>query len=541
MAYPSTAKAALPKKRFRKRLLPFALASTSLLVLTAKEIFDYSAPPTKEKGGDYTFPQYVAANESPFVPALGNQIKWEQRGGSINDASVLNRTDIFGIIKVDSEDTLRSALQFARDNKLKITCAGERHSMGGQSFAPGGVVLDLRPLNQIKIDKDRKIVTVQSGARWSEVQQALDGVGLSVKSMQSINIFSIGGSLSVNGHGIDPSPGSISSTVRSIRVMLSTGQVVEASPLENADLFRHVLGGYGLFGVILDVDLNVVPNEMYSREAAYLDYKDFPRYYDSKIAKSDDIGLVFGRLSVAPWSYLRETAVHVYRKVPFDGSVPALTPPKHENLARFVVNASKTGAMGRSLRWTLEKYVEPKLHECVSRNQAMQTSGDCVVTRNKEMYDDMKYLKNRLEDTDILQEYFIPRDRLPEFVDSLREVVQRNGANLLNATIRTVAKDTITALPYAKQDMFGLVLYFNVKFNNKENSVLEKTTTDLIDSAEESGGTFYLPYQLFYTKEQLRKAYPEVDDFFLTKRKYDPSEVFTNKFYEKYGRGSALW
>jgi FAD/FMN-containing dehydrogenase len=159
----------------------------------------------------------------------------------------------------------------------------------------------------------------------------------------------------------------------------------------------------------------------------------------------------------------------------------------------------------------------------------------CLVSRNEEMYDDMAYLKNRLPDTDILQEYFIPYDRMPEFVDGLRNVVQRDNANLLNVTIRTVHKDTITALPYAKQDMFGFVLYFNVRLNDRDNEILKRTTSDLIDLAHRAGGTYYLPYQLFYTKDQLRNSYPEIDDFFAAKKKYDPIGLFSNKFYEKYG------
>jgi FAD/FMN-containing dehydrogenase len=165
----------------------------------------------------------------------------------------------------------------------------------------------------------------------------------------------------------------------------------------------------------------------------------------------------------------------------------------------------------------------------------MNQKYDCLVSRNEEMYDDMAYLKNRLRDTDILQEYFVPYDRMPEFVDSLRNVVQKNKANLLNVTIRTVHKDDVTALPYAKDDMFAFVLYFNVGFDNRDNETLRKTTSDLIDSTQQIGGTYYLPYQLLYSKQQLLKSYPEVDDFFVAKRKYDPTELFSNKFYERYG------
>ena len=152
------------------------------------------------------------------------------------------------------------------------------------------------------------------------------------------------------------------------------------------------------------------------------------------------------------------------------------------------------------------------------------------------MYDDMAYLKNRLPDTDILQEYFVAYDRMPEFVDRLRSVVQRNKTNLLNVTIRIVHKDDVSALPYAKEDMFAFVLYFNVGFDTRDNEILKKTTSDLIDATQLLGGTYYLPYQLFYSKEQLRKSYPEIDNFFAEKRRYDQDELFSNKFYEKYGK-----
>jgi FAD/FMN-containing dehydrogenase len=317
--------------------------------------------------------------------------------------------------------------------------------------------------------------------------------------------------------------------------MLSDGRVLKASPSENSELFRHVLGGYGLFGVILDVDMDVVENEMYERHAVYIDYKDYPGYYQKNIEANSKIGLAFGRLSVSPGSFLRETAVHIYSKTEFDGQLPPLTPGRYDALGRFVVNFSKTGASGRWFRWTVEKYFEPHLHQCVTRNQAMSQSEACLVSRNEEMYDDMAYLKNRLRDTDILQEYFVPYDRMPEFVDALREVVRRNAANLLNVTIRAVHKDTVTSLPYAKDDMFGLVLYFNVRFNDRDNEILTQTTTDLVDAAEHVGGTYYLPYQLFYSRDQLQRAYPDVDDFFVMKKKYDPISLFSNKFFEKYG------
>jgi len=525
-------------KRLGRWLLPVVLVLASILVVGAKKIFDYAAAPDKEKKSDFVFPSN-ADQEKPtvlFAEPKAPPFTFQQRGGFVNDASHLNKTSVYGVVHIRSEDDIRNALQFARDHNLKVTCAGQQHSMGGQSFTHNGLVLDLRDFNRIRLDKEHKTVNLQSGVRWWQLQQLLDTEGLSVKSMQSINIFSVGGTLSINAHGIDPLPGPIAPTVHSLRVMLSDGSIVHASPAENTELFRHVIGGYGLFGVILDADLDIVDNEMYNRKTLYMNYTDFPKYYQANVENDKDVGLIFGRLSVSPRSFLRETAVHSYIKTQTDGALPPLKPTTHNTLDRLIINLSKTGDLGRWMRWTLEKYVEPHLHDCISRNQAMNRNEECLVSRNEEMYDDMAYLKNRLPDTDILQEYFIPYDRMPEFVDGLRDVVRRDQANLLNVTIRTVHKDKITALPYAKENMFGFVLYFNVKFNDRDNEILQKTTSDLIDVAQRAGGTYYLPYQLFYSKEQLHKCYPEIDDFFAVKNKYDPIGLFSNTFYERYGR-----
>jgi len=524
-----------PKRRL---LLPFALLVTSLVIIGARKIFDYAAGPDRDKESDYIFPPSSGDTKPTTIQVSPKSlpIVFYQKGGFINDASHLNKTGIFGIVRPASEQDIRDALQYARENNLKVTCAGQQHSMGGQTFSSGGLVLDLRNFNRITLDQSHKTINVQSGARWWQIQKLLDQRGLGVKSMQSINIFSVGGTLSVNAHGIDPSPGPIAPSVRSMRIMLAEGRVVRASPTENRELFRHALGGYGLFGVILDADLDLVANEMYERETLYMSYRDYPAYYAAHVENNDRVGLVFARLSVAPQSFLQETAVHTYLKTSFEGTLPPLRAVRHDALDRFIINLSKTGALGRWIRWTLEKYAEPHLHDCLSRNQAMNQKELCLVTRNEEMYDDMAYLKNRLRDTDILQEYFIPCAHMPEFVDGLRHTVRAHGANLLNVTIRTVHRDDVTALPYAAQEMFGFVLYFNVKFNDRDNAVLRQTTRDLVDVAEKAGGTYYLPYQLFYSPEQLRRAYPNIDQFFATKRKYDPAELFSNRFYESYAR-----
>jgi len=150
------------------------------------------------------------------------------------------------------------------------------------------------------------------------------------------------------------------------------------------------------------------------------------------------------------------------------------------------------------------------------------------------MYSSTDALKSSIKNrTEILQEYFVPRDRLVEFIDGLRGALADRKADLLNASIRVVHKDNLV-LSYAKDDVFAVVLYLSQGTNSEGNADMGHLTRRLIDLAESLDGTFYLPYQLHYTKQQLKAAYPELDAFLQLKRKYDPSGIISNRLYEKY-------
>src|SRR5437867_1021954 len=71
-------------------------------------------------------------------------------------------------------EQLRAVLEEARQRKLKVSISGSRHSQGGHTYTAGGIVLNMRGFNRIRaIDPVAMTITVESGATWDEVQQAV--------------------------------------------------------------------------------------------------------------------------------------------------------------------------------------------------------------------------------------------------------------------------------------------------------------------------------------------------------------------------------
>ena len=136
--------------------------------------------------------------------------------------------------------------------------------------------------------------------------------------------------------------------------------------------------------------------------------------------------------------------------------------------------------------------------------------------------------------TDILHEYFIPKTRVANFIDSLKKIIPAYKVDLLNITVRNVKKDEDAFLRYANEEVFGFVMLFNQAKTNEAETQMKAATQRMIDAAISLKGTYYLPYRLHATKEQLDRSYPQAKEFFLLKRKYDPEEIFQNKFYQTY-------
>jgi FAD/FMN-containing dehydrogenase len=190
----------------------------------------------------------------------------------INDVSLLNETEITCIIQPVSikevSEIVSSLHQWNKnldtDKRMSLSIAGTRHSQGGHIANKHGITLDLSKLNQV--DKPTQFgtyweVKVQAGALWSQVHDVIknnEEISLANKVQQSSTPFSVGGSLSVNAHGRNFHYGSIIHSVRAITLIVPNGDIIYASRKKNNELFRLAIGGYGLFGIIAEVHLELL-------------------------------------------------------------------------------------------------------------------------------------------------------------------------------------------------------------------------------------------------------------------------------------------
>ena len=200
--------------------------------------------------------------ESPLNPATVN-----------DQQSKLNRTEVAHLATPQTLDEVRGALRLARRRNLPVAVCGGRHAMGGQQFSTGGVLLDLSALDAVHdLDPQRGLVTVEAGIFWPALMEELDrrqpdaDRPWCIRQKQTgVDRVSLGGSLAANAHGRGLTLPPLVEDVEAFTLMDAAGHLHHCSRTENAERFALAIGGYGCFGLILDVTLRLVRRQTVQR------------------------------------------------------------------------------------------------------------------------------------------------------------------------------------------------------------------------------------------------------------------------------------
>jgi decaprenylphospho-beta-D-ribofuranose 2-oxidase len=426
---------------------------------------------------------------------------------------------------------IRKALERARKEGAPICMMGTGHNLGGHAFVNGAMVLDMTRFNRVlSLDRERKRVTVESGITWDKIQEAVSPAGLALKAMQSDNIFTVGGSVSANAHGRDTRFPTLVDSVLGFRILLADGSVKSVSRMENPDLFRNVIGGYGLFGVMLEVDLELVDDCVYEQSSEVIPLSRLTEYFDREVRANPLTELFLARPSISPGCLLDDTIVTIWRKTNrIHEGVFRLDHERHVARDKFLFGLSRRYDWGKRLRWQAEKLIagDPSRKRLVSRNNAMRPPVSSV-----------KMLEHdSTKDADVIQEFFVPIPQFMTFMEGMRQIVQDDRTNLLGVTLRYVKANADTALLYApREDAFAVIFYFNELRSAEGRARGDQLIQRLNRLALGCKGTFYLTYARDLDADILRRAYPAIDAFFEKKRAVDPENRFTSRFFETHGQ-----
>jgi len=451
----------------------------------------------------------------------------------VNDIhSQLNRTRVARVVRPASLDQLRAAILDARREGLAISIAGSRHSMGGQQFGTGMLLLDTRDMNRVTaFDPASRIIEAETGVEWPELLSELSRRQAGAESQLGIfqkqtgaDRLSLGGALASNIHGRGLSLKPFINDVESFQVMNADGEVILCDRSTNTELFRLAIGGYGLFGVITSVRLRLRPRVKVRRIVKISDLHDIPHAFAERIRD----GYLYGDFQFATDSgrdsFLRRGVFSCYQ--PVDSSTP-LT----ENPTRFHPEDWA--------RLTQYSHMNKKLAFDVYTKRYLATSGQvyyhdwqlsAAYQPNYHLELDRKmHVKEKA--TEMITEIYVPRYALVDFMEEARLVLREQKANVIYGTVRLIERDDESFLRWARQSWACVIFNLHVTHDTPGLQAAARAFRTLIDLGIHYDGSYYLTYHRWATGQQVQTCYPQFREFLAKKLAYDPAERFQSDWY----------
>lgn len=452
----------------------------------------------------------------------------------VNDLhSRLNPTHVAREVAVESATQVADAVRAAREQRLPIAVSGGRHAMGGQQFATGGVLLDTRRLARVLgLDRARGLLTVEAGIQWpqlmawlAEAQRGERTPWAIAQKQTGADRLSIGGAVAANIHGRGLRMHPFVADVDALEVVTPDGETVRCSRRERFDLFRHIVGGYGLFGVVTSATLHLVPRRQLERVVDVTDVDALMRLFDERVADGHLYGDFQFAIDGASDDFLRRGVLSTYRPVAEPRPVPAtqralsaddwtrLLHLAHADKARaFREYVAHYRATNGQRYWSDEHQAGVYLddyHPALDRLTGAPAPG-----------------------SEMISELYVPRERLAAFMADAADALRRLRGDVIYGTVRLIERDDETALPWAR-DRWACVI-FNLHVDHTAAGI-ERAATQfraLIDLAMARGGSYYLTYHRWATREQLLGCHPAIVEFARAKRAYDPDAVFVSDWWK---------
>jgi FAD/FMN-containing dehydrogenase len=446
----------------------------------------------------------------------------------LNDASELSPTFVakhIVIRKGTEEETLRqlrAELVEAQSAGRPLVAHAARHSMGGQSLVRNGTAVTLAQ-DSVEPDTAKKTYLVTGGTRWRDVITKLDRIGFSPAVMQSNNDFGVASTYSVNAHGWPVPFSSGGTTVQSLKMLLANGEQITCSRQENADIFSAAMGGYGLFGIITELELAMVPNANLLPYYEVVSPEEFGRKFVDTIRNDKMVQMAYGRMDVTIGSFFSSALLISYRRAADQTNIPpAVGSGLISKIAGSIFRAQVESDHWKLARWNIESRVNPIVNQGAS-------------TRNSLMNEPVSTLADGDDSrTDILHEYFVDAEKFGGFVRACQDVIPSSFQQLLNVTLRFVDTDHDSVLTYATSPRVAAVMLFSQEKSVRAEADMARMTQQLIDRVLAIGGNYYLPYRPHASVDQFRLAYPRFAEFTALKRKFDPKEVFRHSLWDNY-------
>lgn len=200
---------------------------------------------------------YAASSASGLPATLGGPSELPPREQLFGWGRALGGTA--HVARPSVREGVYEAIALARRHGLRLGVRGAGQSYGDAALSTGNLCLDVSRLRRVlDWDPEGGRIRVEPGVTIRELWQYVIEDGWWPTVVPGTSFASLGGCASANIHGKNAwKKGPIGEHIEEIEVLFPNGIVRRIDPLGDPDLFRAMIGSFGLLGIVLSVTLRL--------------------------------------------------------------------------------------------------------------------------------------------------------------------------------------------------------------------------------------------------------------------------------------------
>ena len=431
-------------------------------------------------------------------------------------------------------DDCYELLQKSIEHSYKICCRGGGYTYGDMILNDKQIILDTKLMNNIiNWDSGEGQIIVEPGVTFASVLSIsmLDNWVLS--SIPGGMDVTIGGAISNNVHGKDAwKNGNFGDHVVSIKILLSSGDLIEVSRKKNVELFFAVIGGMGLMGIIIEATLQlknipspyVIVNSNHSRninESIDLlekskEKSDFSVAWVDSFSKGSKIGR--GYVSYGKW-------VESDKLVTVDTIRKSLIKPK---LIFGILPAKPTWFMARPFfrPWGIKQV--NRLHYFLSKLNNEEISKEILFTDYNFMHNKIPDIKHVYRPHGFLEfQPLLPKKDGAATIKELLKLCQHFGSESLLCGLKAHKSDDYL-ISYEGE---GYSIGVDIQIGGRSKNQINEFAKEIISFTKDCGGKLFLAKDEMLDRDTFQLMYPQYTKFLHLKNKYDIKGVFSSDMF----------
>jgi decaprenylphospho-beta-D-ribofuranose 2-oxidase len=368
----------------------------------------------------------------------------------------------------------------------------------------------------VDFDIENKSLTVSGATQIASINQFLKEYGLVLPLAVPSKYSTVSDIVNFNLPSDSLDDSLAIETIRSFRLLTPSGEVVNVNRAENPELFSLVIGGYGLFGIIIDAEFELASDGTFEKRTYISKRDDFLNLFFSKIfLKNDTVSMVATLYLHHPRISPDVISVTSW----FEQSKEALQKRNDNEFSLLLKNLRNEISFFK----TTVHFDEDIFKQLFSRNEVQSALKD-ILFEEKNMY------KDRRTNT---YTYYVPVRNLNPFLDFIIEKNNNGELYTPKITLYFIKSNREGYLsPSSKEDMFMVTYtdeYTHTDRRTKEDR--QKVQLEVTKKVTAFTGRDALTNSYHGSREDMLKQYQNIPAFIKQKNARDSLSLFTTEWY----------